>query len=199
MANTVIRTVRCLGLLLLAWATFPSVGLAHRLDEYLQATLVSIEPDEVRLQINLTPGVAIAEQVLALIDLDRDGTISTNEAKAYCELVERDLVVRLDQRKVALKLAASNFPVPVELRTGWGIIQMEFSAQVGPLAAGAHRITISNRHLLSSSVYLLNAARPRSGSVHITQQTRNEAQSTGEIKFTIDSRDTYLSRSRKLN
>lgn len=171
--------------LLLGLLTWPSTSLAHRLDEYLQATLVSIEPGELSLQINLTPGVDVAEQVLALIDRNHDGIISTNEATAYSELLKRDLLVRLDQRKVALKLTASNFPSPTELRTGWGIIQLEFSASVDRLAPGTHRLTLKNRHLPGSSVYLFNAAQPPSGSVHITRQKRNETQSMGEIEFTI--------------
>src|ERR1700677_752682 len=96
--------------LLLALLAVPSAIFAHRLDEYLQATLVAIEPGEIRLDINLTPGVAVAGQVLALIDRDSDGVISTNEAGAYAELVRRDLVARLDARNVELKLAALNFP-----------------------------------------------------------------------------------------
>src|SRR5882724_9401524 len=119
-----------LGLLLRLFA-LPTTGLAHRLDEYLQATLVTIEPSEVRLQINLTPGVAVAEQVLSLIDRDRDGVISTNEATAYAKSLMRDVIVRLDQRKVELKLASSSFPAPTELRTGWGIIKVEFSGTIG--------------------------------------------------------------------
>jgi hypothetical protein len=172
--------------LLLGLLALPSTIFAHRLDEYLQATLVTIEPGEIRLQINLTPGVAVAGQVLTQVDRDRDGLISTNEAQAYSELLKRDLTVRLDRRKVALKLTASNFPAPAELRTGWGIIQLEFSATIGPLAAGAHRLTVRNRHLPALSVYLFNAAQPKSGSVRVTDQKRNESQSTGEIEFTID-------------
>jgi hypothetical protein len=184
MAQIVNKILRYLGLLLglLMW---PSTSLAHRLDEYLQATLVTIEPGELKLQINLTPGVDVADQVLALIDRNHDGTISTNEATAYSDLVKRDLQVRVDQRKVGLKLIASNFPSPIELRAGWGIIQMEFRAGVGQLAPGAHRLTLKNRHLPASSVYLFNAAQPTSGLVHITRQKRNETQSTGEIEFTI--------------
>jgi hypothetical protein len=173
-------------LLLLASLALPSKGLAHRLDEYLQATLVTIEPSELRLQINLTPGVAVAEQVLALVDRDHDGTISTNEAAAYTKLLKHDLLVRLDGRKVPLKLAASNFPAPTELRTGWGIIQLEFSAAIDPLTAGAHKLTLKNRHLPALSVYLFNAAQPGSGSIQITRQKRSTNQSTGEIDFTFN-------------
>jgi len=182
MVQAVTTTLRCLPLLL-ALLAFPSPGFAHRLDEYLQATLVAIEPGGFRMQINLTPGVAIAEQVLALIDRDRDGVISTNEAAAYAELLKRDLIVQLDQRTVELKLIASNFAEPTELRTGLGIIQMEFSVTPGMLAAGRHELDFENRHLPAASVYLFNAAQPGSASVQITGQKRNENQSTGEITF----------------
>jgi hypothetical protein len=173
--------------LLLALLTFPSAVFAHRDDQYLQATLVAIEPSGVRLQINLTPGVAVAEQVIAQIDRDRNGSISKNEAATYAELLKRDLALRLDGRKLDLKLTASEFVSPAELRTGSGIIQMEFSAISGPLAAGPHRLTLENRHLTAIGVYLINAAQPRFATVQITRQKRNENQSAGEIEFTIHS------------
>jgi hypothetical protein len=45
----------------------------------------------------------VAEQVLALIDTDRDGTVSTNETRAYCDKLKRHLLVKLDDRNVELK------------------------------------------------------------------------------------------------
>ena len=178
------RTLCRLALLLVLLA-FPSGVFAHRDDQYLQATLVAIEPSGVRLQINLTPGVAVAEQVLAEIDRDRDGAISKNEAAAYAELLERDLTLRMDGRKLELKLTASEFVAPAELRTGSGIIQMEFAAIFGPLATGPHRLTFENRHLTKMSVYLINAAKPKFAAVRITSQKRNHNQSAGEIEFTL--------------
>jgi hypothetical protein len=169
--------------LLLVLLAFPSKVTAHRLDEYLQATLVAIEPEGIRLEINLTPGVAVAERVLSLIDRSRDGTISTNESAAYAELVKRDLLVRLDGRNVELNLTALNFPESAEIRTGWGIIQMEFSGKPGALAAGPHRLVLENRHLPAVSVYLFNAAQPASAAIQIIEQQRNENQSNGEIAF----------------
>lgn len=170
---------------LLSLLAFPPAASAHLLDEYLQATLVSVEPGDVRLYINLTPGVAVADRVLALLDRDRDGVISADEATAYAELLKRDLTVRLDGRDVELKLAASSVPPPGELRTGMGIMKVEFAAATGPLAAGAHRLTLENRHLPAAGVYLVNAAKPKAGSVRITGQRRNDNQSTGEIEFTV--------------
>ena len=169
--------------LLLAILAFPSAAFAHRDDQYLQATLVVIEPGRVILQIILTPGIAVAEQVIARIDSDRDGAVSNNEAAAYAELLKRDLTVRLDGRKSELKLTESEFVPPEELRTGSGTIQVEFTAGFGPLAAGAHRLTLENRHLIKISVYLINAAQPRFATVQITRQNRNQNQSIGEIEF----------------
>src|SRR4029434_4531707 len=163
----------------------PPAVFAHRDDQYLQATLVAIEPNGVRLKINLTPGVAVAEQVIAEIDRDRDGAISKNEAAAYAELLKRDLTLRMDGRKLELKLTASEFVPPAELRTGSGTIQMEFFAISFPLAAGHHRLTLENRHLTAMSVYLINAAQPRFAAIQIARQKRNQNQSAGEIEFTF--------------
>jgi hypothetical protein len=111
--------------------------------------------------------------------------ISTNEAAGYAEVLKRDLVVRVDQRNLELKPAASQFPPPAELRTGWGIIQMEFSVAPRRLAEGAHKFTLENRHLPDASVYLFNAAPPKSRSIQIIGQRRNENQSEGEIEFSF--------------
>ena len=171
--------------LLLALLAAPTTVFAHRDDEYLQATLVAIEPSSVRLQINLTPGVAVAEQVIAQIDRDRDGEISENEVVAYADSLQRDLTLRVDGQKCDLTLTASEFVPPEELRTGSAIIRMEFSASFGPLAAGPHRLTLENRHLTAMSVYLINAVQPRLATVQINRQKRNDNQSVGEIEFTF--------------
>ena len=184
--EAVIRTL-CHLPLLFALIAFPPAVFAHRDDQYLQATLVAIEPSGVRLQINLTPGVAVAEHVIAQIDRDRDGAISRNEEAVYAESLKRDLTLRIDGRKLELKLTGSEFVPPAELRTGSGTIQMEFSAISGPLAAGPHRLTLENRHLTAISVYLINAAQPRFDTVQITRQKRNRNQSTGEIEFYLSS------------
>jgi hypothetical protein len=168
----------------LALLGLPLNVLGHRLDEYLQATLVTIEPEALRLQINLTPGVAVAEQVLALMDGDRNGVVSTKEAEAYSDRLKRQLIVKLDDREIELKLAKSNFPPVTELRAGSGIIQVEFVAKIGPFSAGPHRVKLENRHMPAIGVYLFNAAQSRFKSVEIRDQKRNKNQSVGEIEFT---------------
>jgi len=93
----------------------PSAVFAHRDDQYLQATLVAIEPSGVRVQINLTPGVAVAEQVIAEIDRDRDDAISKNEAAVYAKLLKGDLTLRQSQVMELLASGADNLKMSAHL------------------------------------------------------------------------------------
>jgi hypothetical protein len=184
----VVNTARrclCWFAVLTGLAAFPSAVLSHVLDEYLQATLVTIRPDEALLRINLTPGVAVADEVIALMDTNHDGVISTNEAAGYGEVLKRDLKVSVDGRTVDLTVGKVDFPEPSELRTGLGIVQIELRAKLDPLGNGRHRITVENGHLPKLSVYLVNAAQPETSAVQIVAQKRNLNQSVGEIEFVV--------------
>jgi len=182
MVEAMMRAACLLPWLLLALVASPSA--AHRLDEYLQAMLVFIEPSGIQLQINLTPGVEVADQVLARIDRDDDGVISKDEAGAYAELLKRDLSVRLDGHNVGLKLTGYEFPKPSELRSGLQIIQVEFTA-ICDFDAGPHELIVENSHVPTASVYLFNAAKSKSGAVQVISQNRNNDQSVGEIEFIL--------------
>ena len=185
MVETMISASRWPSLLLLGvWLGLPARSAAHQLDEYLQATLVKIEPGAVRLLVNLTPGVEVAGPLLTEIDRDGDGVISPTEAATYAETVRGDLVLRLDEREMRLKAVVRDFPSPGELRSGWGIIQLEFTADFAALSNGAHRLLFQNRHRHNTSVYLVNAALPPEDLYKVTAQKRTFRQSTGEIKFT---------------
>ena len=186
MVEKVTAAIRSIFLgLLTAFLALPFTGHAHRLDEYLQATLVNIQPSEITFQINLTPGVAVADKVLAKIDTDADGTISTNELIAYAGFLKRQLVAQLDGHNLALNLTGSSIPEVAELRSGWGIIKIEFSATSVSLAPGPHKLVFKNRHLPGLSVYLINAAQPKSDRVRIVRQKRNSEQSKGEIDIVV--------------
>jgi hypothetical protein len=179
----------------LALQTLPCPVSAHRLDEYLQATLVSIGPEGIRLRINLTPGVEVAEAVIASVDRDHDGIISPQEAAAYVEMLKGNLVATLDQRVLELTAGPVSFPTPADLRSGWGIIQVELAGSSGVLAgSGTHRFSLENRQRLQQFVYLFNAAAPKSRAVRILQQSRNETQSVGAIEFTLDDTRSLFSK-----
>lgn len=172
-------------LLLVVWLVAASAS-AHRLDEYLQATLVVIEPSAVRLQLTLTPGVEVANDVLAQIDWDGNGAVSDREVTDYAEALRQNLVVRLNDQKVELKLTHSKFPAPSELRSGTASIELDYTIFAEPLATGVHKLSLDNRHLSGVSVYLLNAALPKSSKIKIKRQLRSEYQRTGVIDFEVN-------------
>jgi hypothetical protein len=185
--NSNFQTVSACGLafvVLLVLFAYPPIARAHQLDEYLQATLVAIEPGEIRLHMNLTPGVEVADMVLAAIDRDGDGEITTAEAAAYAGALKDDLVVQLDGRRLELTPAKWNFPPLEDLRTGWGMMQVEYAVACGAISGGPHTLSVQNRHQHRVSAYLLNAALPATNAIQVTAQRRNYNQSSGEIDFT---------------
>src|SRR5690348_9557215 len=64
---------------------------AHRRDEYLQAARLDIASDRIEVQLDLTPGIALADRVVWEIDGDHDGVVSDAEARAYANAVEQHL------------------------------------------------------------------------------------------------------------
>lgn len=161
---------------------------AHRLDEYLQAAQVVIEPARVRLQLVLEPGVEVAAQVLKHIDRDQDGVISRAEATTYIGSVKRDLVLQLDGHPLQLQLDDFEFDAPAELRAGSGIIRLIFSAAARNVQPGVHRLVFENRHLGAVSVYLFNAMQPDMPTIRIDRQQRNATQSMGKIDYVLGNR-----------
>src|SRR5579862_6456121 len=82
------------------------VASAHRLDEYLQATIVLVEKNHVQASMRLIPGVTVASTVIASIDSDGDGVLSDAERRAYAERVLGDLLMTVDGERLKLKLVS---------------------------------------------------------------------------------------------
>jgi len=69
---------------------------AHRRDEYLQAARIAVEPEEVRVGLELTPGIEVADAVLADIDHDGDAALSGNEKDEYAARLATGLTLEVD-------------------------------------------------------------------------------------------------------
>lgn len=157
---------------------------AHRLDEYLQAALITPRSDRVEIQLNLTPGVAVLPVVLAAIDSDGDGKLSDAEKGAYARRVVRDLAISADQVPVRPLLVSSRFPEIGEMREGNGEIRLELTAQL-PGPGRIRRVRIENRHMAGVAAYLANALVSRDPEVRIERQVRNYSQSVYEVDYTV--------------
>jgi hypothetical protein len=157
-------------------------AVAHRLDEYLQGTLLTIEKSRVDAQITLTPGVAIFPALITLIDTDGNGVVTTTEQRAYADRILRDLTLNIDGRPLTPKLQSMDFPPIEDMKEGRGEIHIEVAAELPP--GGPNRkLTLENQHQSQFGAYQVNALVPRDPNVRIVAQKRNYTQSFYELDF----------------
>lgn len=168
---------------------------AHRLDEYLQAARISIDPDRVALQLDLTPGVALANRIAGELDRDRDGAISENEIHAYAAVVQNDLTLAVDGRSLQPQLVETRIPALSAISQGIGTIQLRWVAQLPPLPAGPHRLFFRNGHHCDMGVYLANVLVPANDRVAVTGQDRDVDQREFTVAYDLqDARTNGSSR-----
>ena len=158
---------------------------AHRLDEYLQAARIGIDPARVTIELDLTPGIAVASRVVAEIDSNRDGVISPDETRVYAKRVLQDIRVELDDRVLVLALIDTESATPAALRAGDGAIRFRATAAVPMSASGDHRLRFRNAHHADTGAYLANALVPTSARVGIVSQDRDVDQRELVVRYTL--------------
>jgi hypothetical protein len=156
---------------------------AHRLDEYLQATLIGVTRDGIDLEIQLTPGVAMLPVLMAVIDQDRDGRISSGEERTYVDRVAREVELRVDGVPAPLSLIESNFPTLEAMREGLGTIGIRLRT-----ARSGHELRFQNRHLPQVSAYLVNCLAAPSDGLVVRRQERDAAQRSIAFEYTFGAR-----------
>jgi hypothetical protein len=162
------------------WLRGPAV--AHRLDEYLQATIISLEKDRIQASMRLVPGVAVSSAILASIDTNADGVISAPEQRAYAERVLRDITLSANGQALKPELLAFDFPPIAAMKEGLGEINIEFAATLPP--GGADRkIVFQNHHQPGISAYLVNCLAPQDRNTRVDAQHRNRNQSFYELDY----------------
>ena len=158
-------------------------ALAHRLDEYLQGALLSVEKSSLQAQLTLTPGCGrILPIVIADIDTDEDGTISETEQRAYAGHVLRDLSLAIDGHRLTPELSRMRFPAIEEMKEGRGEIQIEFHAGLPP-GGRTRRLTFENHHESRIAAYQVNSLVPRDPDIQIVKQNRNYLQSFYQLDY----------------
>lgn len=163
----------------------PARSTAHQLDEYLQATRVSLWRNRVVLEIDMTPGATIAPDVIARLDRDGDNAISPIEAAAYGQRVLSDLVLRLDERPVTMTLAHAEIAPTDALRSGTGAIQLRTVGDLEPDVTGRRQLYFRNNHQPGMSVYLVNALIPEERDLSVMGQSRNATQQEVRIDYNV--------------
>ena len=175
------RLIACVAVLALT----PAAASAHVLDQYLQASRIECRADGIDIELDLTPGIALAPAVFFSINTDRDGRISTQEGRTYAARVLSELVLDLDGRRVPLELVASVYPSFDEMRAGLGTIQLRATARFR-LPSGVHHLRYSNGHRGDVGVYLVNAVRPSTAGIALSPPRRDPQQRTFELDISVD-------------
>jgi hypothetical protein len=179
-----------LGILLVVGVLVAPGAAAHQLDEYLQATRLDLSRERIVVELDLTPGAAIANAVLALIDRDQDGAIADLEVDAYARQVLRDVSLRVDERDVAVAVTRVAFPEWDDVREGVGTIRIEAVGHRALSGSGFHRVVFENVHQRETSVYLVNALKPSTRDVVIGAQHRDTQQRRLELDVEVGDRAT---------
>ena len=180
-SRTLVRLVVASVLLVIAGAP----ASAHRLDEYLQAARIGIDPDRVRIELDLTPGSSVAAGLLAEIDRDGNGAISREETSAYAVRVAGDVRLDVDGRRLALEPVESECHLVGRILKGEGTLALQWTAALPALASGSHRLTWRNGHHADIGVYLANALVPASARVAVTSQQRDVDQKELAIEYEL--------------
>jgi hypothetical protein len=157
-------------------------AFAHRLDEYLQGTIISVEKNRVDFQMTLTPGVAVFPILIAEIDLNADGVISKIEQRAYAGRILDDITISIDGHRLTPRLLSTEFPAVEEVKAGRGEIRVEFDANL-PFGGPNRKLTFENHHQSRIAAYQVNCLVPRDPDIQILSQNRNYSQSLYELEF----------------
>jgi len=173
------------GLTVVALLIAGAVTSAHRRDEYLQAARLAIDPGRVELEMDLTPGIAVADNVLDGIDVDRDGAISAAEGSAYAARLLNSVTLDVDGRPLPLVLATTAFPAHEAVSRGEGTIRIRAGADLPGLSAGVHRLRYRNTHRSDIGVYLANALVPVDARVTVTAQRRDVDQRELVVEYVL--------------
>lgn len=158
---------------------------AHRRDELLQAARIAIEPSRVQLQLDLTPGIEVADAAIADIDRNRDGVLSPDEQRQYVANVLSGVTLDVDGVALRLGRAAATFPDVQAFTRGEGTIQLRVEATPPPLLDGVHRLSYRNRNRPDVSVYLANALVPEDDRVAVHGQRRDMDQRDLTIEYAL--------------
>jgi hypothetical protein len=158
---------------------------AHRLDEYLQAARLSIDPGQVQITLDLTPGTAVAERVLAEIDLDRNTSISPSETQTYAARLLSAVTLELDGEPLHVKLVSCDLPAIDVWLKGEGTMRIHAVAPAPYGSDGIHELQYRNGHRQDISVYLANALVPASPRVTVNAQRRDTDQRRLIIDYTV--------------
>ena len=184
-----LRPALLLGLIavLLAVLAPPMAALAHPLDVYLQATYITVAPTQIVVELDLSPGVLVAPQVLPQLDPNGDQQISDAEDQAYLNTILPNVVLQVDGQPLALTVTKIDMPSYLAIQAGYGTIRAFTLATLPAGMTSTHQIAYVNKYAPPGSTYQVNAFVDKGVSIVLGKQNRNSTQQSMSMDYTIGS------------
>lgn len=184
-----VRSRFVLGLiaLLLALLAPPAAALAHPLDVYLQATYITVAPTQVIVELDLSPGVLVAPQVLPLLDTNGDQQISDAEGQAYVDTVLPNIALQVDGKPLALTVIKIEMPTYLTIQAGYGMLRVFTSANLPKGMTGRYTVSYKNNFAPAGSAYQVNAFVEKGAAITLGKQNRDSIQQSMTMDYSIGS------------
>lgn len=168
---------------------FPFAVLAHPVNEYVQASYLTLTEDQILIDVNLTAGVLIGDAILADIDVDDDGIISDSEQIEYAEMVASELYLEADGQALTITLSDVEYPTITNLKGGEDAIRLHLTAPLPSINVGDYQMVYENNFAPESydNVYLVNAfvQADVADYIDITDQERDWYQQSMVLSYSI--------------
>jgi ABC-type nickel/cobalt efflux system permease component RcnA len=184
-----LRSILLLGLIavLLGLLAPPLAALAHPLDVCLQATYITVAPTQIVVELDLSPGVLVAPQVLPQLDTDGDQQISDAEGQAYVDAMLRHVVLQVDGKPLAPAVTKIDMPAYLTIQAGYGTIRIFTIATPAAGMAGTHQLSYTNSYAPTGSAYQVNAFVDKGVAIRLGKQNRDSIQQSMTMEYTIGS------------
>ena len=162
---------------------------AHRLDEVVQGAYLTLAPGEVRLELDVSPGMEVAGTLLRALDTDADRTITEAEARGYAQRVLAQSTLTLDGVALSWTLDKVVVPAYPNLELGSDTIRIHAVAKRSD-DAGAHTLTYQNSYQPAAGRHMANVFL-RSGErwqYRVTKQQRTDDGRQLIVTYTVTRR-----------
>jgi nickel/cobalt transporter (NicO) family protein len=173
-------------LVLFVWLlACPTTAVAHPLDEVLQATYITVGQTRIELELDLTPGVLVAPQLLRDLDPNGDQTITDAEARAYVDGLVRQVMLRVDGQPLVTTVTRIDMPTHLNIEAGYGTIRVFATAPVANAGEGQHSLAFENAYAPVKSAYQVNAFIERDAPITFGKQNRDPIQQRMTMDYGI--------------
>ncbi|HZQ08162.1 MAG TPA: hypothetical protein VFD70_16380 [Anaerolineae bacterium] len=171
--------------LLLEFLGPPTAALAHPLDVYLQATYITVAPSEIIVELDLSPGVLVAPNVLPQLDTNTDQQISDSESQAYADTILHNIALQVDGKPLALSITKIDMPEYLTIQAGYGTIRIFTTAALPNTINGIHTIYYKNSYAPTGSAYQVNTFVEQSAPITLGKQIRDSIQQSITVDYTL--------------